>query len=70
MHDLLDANEKKRIKIIVNDEKANADYVYSNRVYNIDKRYYKKYDMPSRFKKIKEHKVDNTIIYEIYKKSK
>ena len=70
MHDLLDANEKKRIKIIVNDEKAKADYVYSNRVYNIDKRYYKKYDMPSRFKKIKEHKVDNTIIYEIYKKSK
>jgi hypothetical protein len=69
-YDLLNENEQRRIKIVPNDEKAKADYIYSNRIYEIDKRYNKKYNDLTEFKKIKVHKVDNTIIYEIYKKSK
>ena len=69
-YDLLNENEQRRIKIVPNDEKAKADYIYSNRIYEIDKRYNKKYNDLTEFKKIKVHKVDNTIIYEIYKKLK
>jgi hypothetical protein len=69
-YDLLNENEQRRIKIVPNDEKAKADYIYSNRIYEVDKRYHKKYNDLTEFKKIKVHKVDNTIIYEIYKKLK
>lgn len=67
MVDLLDEQDKKKIKIISNKEIKNSDYIYSNRISEVDKRYYKKYDVPENFKKI-EFKIDNTIIYEIYKK--
>ena len=67
MVDLLDEQDKKKIKIISNKEIINSDYIYSNRISEVDKRYYKKYDVPENFKKL-EFKIDNTIIYEIYKK--
>jgi hypothetical protein len=68
MVDLLSEKEKSKIIILANDQKTQATYLYSNRIYDIDKRYYKKYDIPSNFEKIKEFKIDNTIIFDVYKR--
>lgn len=70
MNELLRDEEKKKIKILSHDKKFEVDYLYSNRIYDVDKRFYKKYDIPSNFEKFFEYKIDNTIIYEIYKRSK
>ena len=69
MTELLGNEEKKKIQVFGHDEKFKVDYLYSNRIYDIDKRFYKKYDIPKNFKKFKEYKIDNTIIYEVYKRS-
>jgi hypothetical protein len=69
MTELLGNEEKKKIQVFGHDEKFKVDYLYSNRIYDIDKRFYKKYDIPENFKKFKEYKIDNTIIYEVYKRS-
>lgn len=68
MVDLLNNEEKNKITILANEEKNQAKYLYSNRIYDIDKKYYKKYDIPSNFKKFKELKIDNTIIFDVYKR--
>ena len=70
MVELLDKKDQTRIKILKHDKRDEADYLYSNRIYDVDKRYYKKYDIPVEFEKIKEFKIDKTIIYEVYKKFK
>ena len=70
MVELLDLKDRKRIEILENDKKDQADYLYSNRIYDVDKRYYKKYDVPKQFKKVREFKIDSTIIYEVYERSK
>ena len=70
MVELLDKKDQTRIKILYHDKRSEADYLYSNRIYDVDKRYYKKYDIPVEFEKIKEFKIDKTIIYEVYKKFK
>ena len=70
MVELLDKKDQTRIKILKHDKRGEADYLYSNRIYDVDKRYYKKYDIPVEFEKIKEFKIDKTIIYEVYKKFK
>ncbi len=68
MIELLDEEEKSKIQVFGNDKKDKVDYLYSNRIYDVDKRYYKKYDIPDNFKIYKEYKIDNTIIYEVYKR--
>ncbi len=70
MVELLDENKKIKIKVLGNDNKESADFIYSNRIYDVDKRFYKKYDIPKEFKKLEDFKIDNTIIYEVYKKVK
>ena len=70
MVELLDEEEREKILVFVNDKKKDADYLYSNRIYDVDKKYHKKYDIPSNFKKIEVFEIDNTIIYEVYKKEK
>ena len=70
MVNLLSKDERERIIVLTTDKKNQADYLYSNRIYDVDKKYYKKYDVPSNFNKFKELKIDNTIIYDVYKRSK
>tara|TARA_B100001564_G_scaffold149997_1_gene126119 strand:- start:2387 stop:2740 length:354 start_codon:yes stop_codon:yes gene_type:complete len=69
MTELLNDEEKNKIRVYSHDEKNMVDYLYSNRIYDIDKRFYKKYDVPENFKIFKVFKIDNTIIYEVYKRS-
>ena len=70
MVELLDKNKKDRIIIVSNDDREDSDYIYSNRIYDVDKRVYKKYNISQEFNKIKEYKIDSAIIYEVYKKVK
>ena len=69
MLNLFSKDERGKIIILASEEKDKADYLYSNRIYDIDKKYYKKYDIPSNFKKFEEFKIDNTIIFNVYKRS-
>ncbi len=68
MKELLEKKDRERVVIYATDKKSEADYIFSNRIYDVDKKYHKKYDLPINFKKIKEFKVDKTIIYEVYAK--
>ena len=68
MVELIETSKRDRIIIVSNDKRNESDYIYSNRISDVDKRYYKKYDIPKNFKKIKEYKIDKAIIYEVYKK--
>ena len=65
---LLSDRNKERLKFTGTDNKSNADYIYSNYYYEVNPRYEEKYKIPSNFKLLKTHSVDNTIIYSIYKK--
>ena len=68
MTELLDKKDQDRIIILSNEDRYKSDYIYSNRISDVDKKIYKKYNIPKNFKKIKEHLVDGAIIYEVYKR--
>ena len=42
--------------------------IFADYSFYIDEKYYKKYAIPSNFKKFKELKIDNTIIFDVYKR--
>ena len=65
---LLDKKERKKI-VIVGQEYQNADYLYSNFISEIDKKYDDKYQIPPNFTKIDDLILDSTKIYEVYKKT-
>lgn len=67
MFDLLDEDFKKRVKFVESKKLNEADYIYSNRIYEVDKKYNKKYYIPEKFSK-HTFIIDNTIIYESYTK--
>ena len=54
--------------IFVGQEFHKADYIYTNYVYQSDNKYDKRFVIPSNFEKIKDFKIDNIMIYSIYKK--
>ena len=58
------------IEIVAIRQNHTADLLYTNRISEVDKRYNKKYDIPSNFKKYKELNIDGATIYEVYKKIK
>ena len=68
MTELFSDVERKKIQVFGHDKKDKVDYLYSNRIYDVDNKFYKKYDIPKNFRKLKEFKIDNTIIYEVYKR--
>ena len=70
MAELLDKKDQIRIIILSNEDRYKSDYIYSNRISDVDKNIYKKYNIPDNFKKIKEHTIDGAIIYEVYKRLK
>ena len=68
MLELIDHKDIKKIKIVSNKENYNADYIYSNRISEVDKRYNNKYDIPRNFIKYKELIIDGAVIYEVFKR--
>jgi hypothetical protein len=70
MIELLDQRDSSRIKIVSGNDLIKADYLYSNRISEVDKNLNKKYDLPKNFIKIIDFTKDGTIIFEVYKKDK
>ena len=67
MQELLPQSDKKRIEFVF-EKKINANYIYSNKIYDVDIRKSKKYELDPSFKIYKRYIVDGVTIYEIYKK--
>ena len=62
----LPGNSIKKFEII-GQEYQYADYIYKNNISEVDIRLNKKYEVPENFSKIYEFKVNNLVIYEMYK---
>lgn len=65
---LINVQNQDRIIFIGTDNKQSADYIYSNFYYEVNPKYEEKYKIPSNFKLLKSHSVDNTLVYSIFKK--
>ena len=70
MLELTNEKSEDKITIIGNKDNFYADYIYTNRISDVDTNYNKKYDIPPNFIKFKELIIDGAIIYEVYKRSK
>ena len=68
MLELIENKDGKKIKIVDNKKKFTSDYIYTNRISDVDKKYNKKYDIPDNFFKYQELIIDGAIIYEVYKR--
>jgi hypothetical protein len=64
--DMLKKSDQNKL-VFVGQEFSQADYIYTNYIYKSDKKYSNKNYIPKKFKKIKDMKVDNVMIYTIYK---
>ena len=70
MIELVENKDISKIKVVSNKDNDISDYIYSNRISDVDKRFNKKYDVPSNFLKYDELIIDGAIIYEAYKRKK
>tara|TARA_B100000029_G_scaffold124992_1_gene118480 strand:- start:597 stop:2243 length:1647 start_codon:yes stop_codon:yes gene_type:complete len=64
---LLEKDERVKISIIGQNYK-DADYLYTNFISEVDKNSDDKYKIPDNFNKIEEFILDNTIVYQVFKK--
>ncbi len=65
---LLDKKNREKIKILGQDYQ-NADYIFTNFMSEVDKKYDDKYKIPKNFSKINTFVIDNVVVYEVYKKN-
>ena len=70
MLELTNEKSEDKITIIGNKDNFYADYIYTNRISDVDTKNNKKYDIPPNNIKFKEIIIDGAIIYEVYKRSK
>jgi len=69
MKELLPEIEEKRV-VFVYDDIKNADYVYSNKIFNVNVKLSDKFSLDDTFTLYKQHFVDGILIYEVHKKIK
>lgn len=67
--EILDQRFKKKFTI-VGQEYFDADYIYKNNISEVNSKLNKKYDIPKNFDKINELKIQDILIYQVYKKNK
>ena len=65
--DMLNQADQKNL-VFVGQDYSQANYIFTNYIYKSDKRYSNKNEIPKNFKKIKELKIGNILIYTLYKK--
>lgn len=72
LHRSIEALENRLQKkfIVVGQEYLDADYIYKNNISEVNPNFNKKYNIPKNFDKIYEYKIQNILIYEVYKKIK
>ena len=61
-------DQTNKIKLIGNDDLKNADYIFTNYIYEVNIINNKKYQIPKNFKLYKSVEKNDTLIYSIYKK--
>ena len=69
MKELLPKIDEKRIVFVYDDIKS-ADYVYSNKIYNVNVKLSDKFSLDDSFELYKQRFVDGVLIYEVHKKIK
>ncbi len=69
MLELVNKKEGIKIEIVENRKISTADFIYTNKISDVDKKFNKKYDIPSNFKKVKQLQIDGVIIYEAYQRN-
>lgn len=67
--DMLDDKFKDKF-IFVGQNYSQADYIYNNYIYKNDEKYNKNYNVPDNFLKIRDYKINNVLIYSVFKKKK
>ena len=68
MAELLPEKDRKRLIFLSNKDKENADYIYSNRIYDVNIYLDDKYNLSRNFEKQKQLMIDGALVYEIYKR--
>jgi hypothetical protein len=64
-------DEAKRAKfIVIGQEYEDADYIFKNNISEVNPNLNKKYNIPKKFVKINEFKINKVLVYEIFKKIK
>ena len=66
--DILEPDDQKKFKF-VGQEYEEADYIYTNYIYEVDPKYNKKYKIPDNFIEIEKLIINAIPIYSIYKRS-
>ena len=67
--DMLDDKFKDKF-IFVGQNYSQADYIYNNYIYKNDEKYNKNYNVPDNFLKIRDYKINNVLIYSVFKTKK
>tara|TARA_E500000178_G_scaffold356336_1_gene433492 strand:+ start:4877 stop:6535 length:1659 start_codon:yes stop_codon:yes gene_type:complete len=67
--DMLENSIQKKF-VFVGQEYNLADYVYTNFIFKDDEKYNKNFQIPKNFERIKDFKINDILIYSIYKKKK
>ena len=65
--DIYSETEKQKIELVGQNYGA-AKYIYSNNISEVDKRHNNKYDIPKGFIKLYEYKVEDLLLYTVYKR--
>ena len=64
-------DEAKKAKfIVIGQEYEDADYIFKNNISEVNPNLNKKYNIPKKFVKINEYKINKVLVYEIFKKIK
>ena len=63
-----DKTQRNKIVLIGNDNLQNADYIFTNYIYEVNVKFNDKYKIPKNFKLYKSLEKNDTLIYSIYKK--
>ena len=63
-------DHKNSVKVVAIKDNHTADFLYSNRISDVDKNYNKKYDIPKNFMIKEQFKIDGVIIYEVFQRKR
>lgn len=65
---MFDQSDLKDVKFTGTSSLSEADYIYTNYMYEVNPNYNKKYEIPNNFKLFKQVKKKGSLIYSVYKK--
>ena len=67
--DIYDLEDRRKINLVGQNYNI-ADYIYTNNISEVDKRFNNKYDIPKNFIKLYDFKIDGALIYSVFERGK